>query len=192
MQSSSISGKRVALGLVTVVVLYLGLGAFLHYILFPEEEPPEWAYARSGFSFKTPTGERMELVRGTIETGGEFSEARVTVAPGGQPARAPIHPHQEERFEVQSGSLIFLEGDEERTVSAGETLVVPPGTPHQFFNRTDVDASFIGRLTPAGKLGLFFGQMSGLDFKPGFLHMTAAEGGRPASVHETQRRISCQ
>lgn len=147
------------------------MGALLHYVLFPEEEPPEWAYARSGFAFETPTGEKMELVCGTIETGGEFAEARVTVAPGGQPARAHIHPHQEERFEVQSGSLVFLAGDEERPVSAGGSLVVPPGTPHQFFNRTDVDASFIGRITPAGKLGLFFGQMSGLDFKPGFLQM---------------------
>jgi mannose-6-phosphate isomerase-like protein (cupin superfamily) len=165
------SVSKIARALSAAVVLYFSVGAFLHYVVFPEEEPPEWAYARSGFAFETPTGEKMEVVRGTIETGGQFLEARVTVAPGGRPARAHIHPHQEERFEVQSGSLIFLAGDEERAVSAGQSLVVPPGTPHQFFNRTDVDAGFIGRLTPSGKLGLFFGQMSGLDFSPGFLQM---------------------
>jgi hypothetical protein len=30
----------------------------------------------------------------------------------------------------------------------------------------------MGEMRPGGKLGLFFGQMAGLDFKPGFLQMT--------------------
>src|SRR5262245_9045501 len=99
--------SRLAGALAAAVIAYFGLGALLHYVVFPEEEPPDWAYARAGFSFETPTREKTELLRGGVETGGEFSEAHVTVAPGGQPARAHIHPHQEERFEIQSGSLVF-------------------------------------------------------------------------------------
>lgn len=170
-RSSHPSVKKVVLVLSTSTVLYFGLGVLLHHVVFPEEEPPEWAYARPGFAFETPTGERIQLIRGAIETGGEFAEVRFDLAPGGHAARAHIHPHQEERFEVLSGSLTALVGEKEEVVSTGETLVVPPGTPHQPFNRGDVEMRSIARVTPPGKLLLFFGQMSGIDFKPSFLQM---------------------
>jgi quercetin dioxygenase-like cupin family protein len=112
------SVKRVVLTLFTSTVLYFGLGALLHHVVFPEEEPPEWAYARPGFTFETPTGERIQLIRGAIETGGEFAEVHFDLAPGGYAARAHIHPHQEERFEVLSGSLTALVREEEKVVSA--------------------------------------------------------------------------
>jgi mannose-6-phosphate isomerase-like protein (cupin superfamily) len=171
MQQPRISAKKFLGALAVAAVLYFGLGAFLHYVVFPEQEPPEWAYSRAGFSFESPTGERFQLIRGPIETGGEFSEGHFDLRPGGHAPRPHVHPHQEERFEVLSGSLTALVGDEERVVSAGETLVVPPGTPHQPFNRGDVEMRSIARITPAGKLGLFFGQLSGLDSKPTFLQM---------------------
>jgi mannose-6-phosphate isomerase-like protein (cupin superfamily) len=171
MQGRRISGRNVAGAFASAAVLYFGLGAILHYVIVPEEEPPEWAYAKPGFTFETPTGERIQLIRGEVETGGEFAEVHFDIAPGGYAARAHIHPHQEERFEVLSGSLTALVGDKEKVVSAGETLVVPPGTPHQPFNRGGVEMRSIARVTPPGKLGLFFGQMSGLDFKPTFLQM---------------------
>ena len=171
MLGARLSGRKIVGALASAIALYFGLGALFHYVVFPEEAPPEWAFARSGHSFETPTGESFRLIRGPLETGGEFSEAHFDLVPGGHAARAHIHPHQEERFEVLSGSLTALVGDEERVVSPGETLVVPPGTPHQPFNRGDVEMRSIARITPAGKLGLFFGQMSGLDFRPGFLQM---------------------
>jgi mannose-6-phosphate isomerase-like protein (cupin superfamily) len=171
MQGRRISGRKLAVALAAAAGLYFGLSALLHYVVFPEEEPPDWAYAKPGFTFETPTGERIQLIRGAIETGGEFAEVHFDVAPGGYAARAHIHPHQEERFEVLSGSLTALVGEKEKVVSAGETLVVPPGTPHQPFNRGGVEMRSIARVTPPGKLGLFFGQMSGLDFKPTFLQM---------------------
>jgi len=163
--------KAVATVTLAVVVFYFSVGALLHYVVFPEHEPPDWAYGRSGTVVETPTGERIEVLRGAVETGGEFSEGLVTVAPGGHPSRAHIHPHQEERFQVQSGTVTFIVDSEEHVAHEGEVIVVPPGTAHQFYNRSDVAVSFVGRITPAGKLGLFFGQMKGLHFKPGFLQM---------------------
>ena len=171
MQGRRISGRKVAGALAAAAVLYLGLGALLHYVVFPEEEPPEWAYPRPGFAFETPTGERIQLIRGAIETGGEFREVHLDIAPGGHAAQAHIHLHLEERFEVLSGSLTALVGDEEKAFSAGESLVVPPGTPHQPFNRGDVEMRSIARVTPPSKNGVLFGQMSGLDFKLTFLQM---------------------
>ncbi len=171
MQRSHVSGKRVALVLVTLVVLYFGLGAMLHYVVFPEEEPPDWAYPRSGFAFETPTGEKMVVMRSGVETGGEFAQAQFNLIPGGHVAREHIHPYQEERFQILAGSLVAVVDGREKVVSAGETLVVPPGTRHQLFNRSDVEKRSLAEIRPAGKLGLFSGQMTGLDFKPSFLQV---------------------
>ena len=135
MQGRRISGRNVAVAL-AAAVLYFGLGALLHYFVFPEDEPPEWAYPTPGFAFETPTGERFQLIRVVV---GEFAEVHFDLAPGGHAAFAHVHPHLEEQFEVLSGSLTARVGDEEKVLSAGETLVVPPGTPHQPFNRGDVE-----------------------------------------------------
>jgi mannose-6-phosphate isomerase-like protein (cupin superfamily) len=170
MQQARTSIKTIAAALVISVILYFGGGALLHYIVFPEEEPPEWAYPRRGFTFETRTGERFRVIRSAIDTGGEVAQAHFDLIPGGHASRAHIHPRQEESFRVLSGTLTAVVGDEERVISAGETLVVSPGTAHQPFNRGDVEMRSIGEIRPAGKLGLFFGQLSGVDFKPSFLH----------------------
>ncbi len=171
MQRFHVSGRRVAAVLFALVVLYFGLGALLHYVVFPEAEPPDWAYARSGFAFETTTGEKFRVIKGRAETGGEFAQAHFDLGPGGHASREHIHPHQEESFEVLAGTLTVIVNGEEKVVSAGESIVVPPGTPHQPFNRGNVEMRSIGHIRPAGKLGLFFGQMSGLDFEPSFLQM---------------------
>jgi mannose-6-phosphate isomerase-like protein (cupin superfamily) len=170
MQGSRVS-RRIAFAVAAAIVLYFGLGALLHYVVFPEEEPPEWAHLKPGSSFETPTGERITPIRDALGTGGEFAEVHFDIAPGGQVAGPHIHPHAEERFDVVSGSLTVLVGDEEKVISAGETVVVPPGTPHQAFNRGDVEMRSIARITPPGNLDIFFGQLRGLDYKPAFLQM---------------------
>ena len=44
-----------------------------------------------------------------------------------------FHPSQDERFEVSEGELrVNLDG-EERTLRAGDTLVIPRGTPHSMW-----------------------------------------------------------
>jgi mannose-6-phosphate isomerase-like protein (cupin superfamily) len=163
----------------------------IHYVVFPEEDPPDWAYPRSGFAFETPTGEKFRVMRSSVETGGEYAQSYFVLVPGGHAARAHIHPHQEESFHVLSGSLTVVVNGEEKVVSAGQTLVVPPGTPHQPFNRGNVEMHSMGQMRPGGKLGLFFGQMAGLDFKPGFLQMTLFSqqyGIYPASPSPTITR----
>jgi mannose-6-phosphate isomerase-like protein (cupin superfamily) len=56
-----------------------------------------------------------------------------------QPGRGPaLHRHAyEEVFIVQEGRATFTAGDEEREVAAGEIVIVPPNTPHQFVNSGD-------------------------------------------------------
>jgi quercetin dioxygenase-like cupin family protein len=167
------SVKRIVLALFTLAVLYFGLGALLHHVVLPEEEPPDWAYAPSGFSFETPTGEKFRVVRPGRETGGEFAQSEFHLLPGGMSSRgrAHVHPYQEERFQILEGSVVAVVNGEEKVVSAGETLVIPPGTSHLLLNRGHLEMRSLAEVRPAGKLGLFFGQMAGLDFKPSFLQM---------------------
>lgn len=171
MQRSRISAKEVTLALVTLLVLYFGLGAMLHYVVFPEGEPPDWAYPRSGFSFETPTGEKIRVIKSRVETGGELAQVHFDLLPGGHAPREHIHPHQEESFHVLSGSLTAMVNGKEKVASAGETIVIPPGTPHQPFNRGSVEMRSLAEIRPAGKLGLFFGQVIGVGPKPSFLQM---------------------
>jgi mannose-6-phosphate isomerase-like protein (cupin superfamily) len=61
-----------------------------------------------------------------------FSFLLVDVSPGEGPA---LHKHAySEVFVVLEGESHFVAGDEERRVHAGQIVVVPPDTPHRFFN----------------------------------------------------------
>jgi mannose-6-phosphate isomerase-like protein (cupin superfamily) len=56
----------------------------------------------------------------------------VDAGPGDGPA---LHRHgYAEVFIVLEGEATYVAGDEERRVEAGEIVVVPPDTPHRFFN----------------------------------------------------------
>ena len=52
------------------------------------------------------------------------------------PGRGPrLHKHTyAELFFVVEGEATFSDGHEERTVRAGETVIVPPDQPHSFIN----------------------------------------------------------
>jgi mannose-6-phosphate isomerase-like protein (cupin superfamily) len=50
--------------------------------------------------------------------------------------RLHVHPRQEERFQVLSGTFGVRVGDEQRSLGRGERLVVPAGTPHGWWNDT--------------------------------------------------------
>jgi mannose-6-phosphate isomerase-like protein (cupin superfamily) len=46
-----------------------------------------------------------------------------------------VHPYQEERFDVLSGTARVSMRGQERDVGVGETVVVPAGTPHVWGTR---------------------------------------------------------
>lgn len=76
-----------------------------------------------------PTANEFE---GDDHGGLDISFLVVDAAPGDGPA---LHKHAyAEVFIVLEGVATFIAGDEERQVRAGEIVVVPPDTPHRFFN----------------------------------------------------------
>ena len=69
------------------------------------------------------------------ESGDDAFTMDIYVAPGGG-IRAPahVHPLQEERLRVVTGSVRFHVDGSERTASAGETVTVPAGAAHTWEN----------------------------------------------------------
>ena len=71
---------------------------------------------------------------------GEEHDAGICVifveAPPGRGPALHRHPY-EEIFIVQEGEALFVAGDEERIVHAGEIVVAPAHTPHRFVNTGD-------------------------------------------------------
>ena len=105
---------------------------------------------RAGESIENPvTGERIVFRKTSRETGGEAVVIETYVQPDGFVAAAHVHPSQEERFEVLSGTVGFKIGGEQREAGPGERITVPAGTPHRFWNAGDDVAHFVCEVRPA-------------------------------------------
>ncbi len=95
------------------------------------------------------TGEEIRFLQTAAETGGARVVVDTLVRPGGAVATRHIHPHQTERFEVLEGEMAFHVGREHVTLTAGDAVTVPAGTPHAFCNAGAVDARFRAEVSPA-------------------------------------------
>ncbi len=72
------------------------------------------------------------------------------------------HPHQEERFVVISGKMGVRAAGRERVLGPGEEVVVPPGTPHTFWNAGEEELHHVVELRPARNMETFFETIFGL------------------------------
>jgi quercetin dioxygenase-like cupin family protein len=105
---------------------------------------------RAGDKLENPvTGEAIVFHRTSDETGGESLLIETIVRPHGFVAAAHVHPHQTERFEVLEGMIRLRVGEEEMLARPGDVAVVPPGTPHRFWNAGEADARFLCEIRPA-------------------------------------------
>ena len=72
--------------------------------------------------------------------------------PGAHPGRpiAGLHVHRsdDEAWFVLEGRLGFRVGARERDVEAGDSLLVPRGTPHSYWNPTTEPARYLLVMTP--------------------------------------------
>jgi hypothetical protein len=73
-----------------------------------------------------------------------------------------VHPLQDESFEVLSGSLDFRIGGQERRLEAGESLLIPKGTPHNWWNDSNEEAHALVELRPALRSEELFANIYGL------------------------------
>ena len=117
--------------------------------------------------------------RGTDPGGGEFLSIETWVDPGGgvTPHR---HPSMEERFTVHSGRMSFLSGRRWVEAGPGETVVVPPGTRHNYRNDSDGPAHMTCEARPPATLEEFLTEAAELN-KRGVLTRNAFPK-RPATL----------
>jgi quercetin dioxygenase-like cupin family protein len=115
---------------------YLALGGAVHYVILPEFVPDAFI-PRAGDVVEDPSsGERgLVLERRDGLIWGEF-----VIAPGGAGPPVHIHTSSPEALHVVSGEMSAIVGDERRKVGPGESVFVPPGTPHTWFNDGDTPA----------------------------------------------------
>ena len=71
------------------------------------------------------TGERIIFRETAADTGGELLAIDLVLAPDGHVPGAHVHPAQEERFEVVSGTMKFRLGRKKIIAHSGDVVVVP-------------------------------------------------------------------
>lgn len=98
------------------------------------------------------TGQRMKFV--------ELSERELRIETVNPPTaeREPlhVHPKQESGCEVTAGSLTWEVAGERRVVGAGESITVPAGAPHRFWNDGPGDAYAVQFFRPSLDTAAFF------------------------------------
>ena len=117
----------------------------------------------AGQTVKNPvTGERLTFRETARDTGGEYTRFEALIAPGGQLPSGHLHPNQTERFEFLSGSLTMKIGDRKLQTKPGDVVVVNPGTPHNFWNKTDEPVRMLVEVRPALEIESLLETMYGL------------------------------
>ena len=118
---------------------------------------------RAGDVLENPvTGERLVFRKTSRETGGEAVVVEAFVKPNGFVAAAHVHPNQEERFQVLTGSVGFRVGREKLVAGPGQRLTVAAGTPHKFWNAGEEEAHFVCEVRPALQFEQLIETMYGL------------------------------
>jgi quercetin dioxygenase-like cupin family protein len=97
-------------------------------------ESPTWSMHEGRVIDNALSGERIVIRRSAAQTGGRVLAFDLFLPPGGHVPAGHVHPLQEERFTVVAGRMRFRLGRRTILASPGQTVRVPPGTPHWFGN----------------------------------------------------------
>ena len=124
--------------------------------------------AQSGHIVENPiTGHKVKFLKTASETNGDLLQIEYIVPNREEPLQyIPLHIHAqtEERFKTISGRLgVIIDNKDNRSVlKPGESVVIPPGTAHTFWNAGDKELRFITDIRPAGLLQTYWETAFGL------------------------------
>jgi quercetin dioxygenase-like cupin family protein len=119
--------------------------------------------ARAGDTIESPiSGARIRFLKTSRDTNGELLRYDEFLKRGGRGPREHVHHYQEERFEVVSGTARIGVRGQERDYGAGETVVVPAGTPHVWRNPSEEEVHLIIEFRPALRVETFLETLFGL------------------------------
>lgn len=106
--------------------------------------------------------DRIVFTKTAQQTGGEVFGLEVFIRAGAPGTPEMVHPLQDESFEILSGSLDFRIGGQERRLQAGESLLIPKGTPHNWWNDSNEETHALVELRPALRSEELFANIYGL------------------------------
>jgi mannose-6-phosphate isomerase-like protein (cupin superfamily) len=95
------------------------------------------------------TGQRMRFLDGGDEPAEALLRTESINPPTAVPEPEHVHPRQESRARVISGTLRFCVEGREHRLGPGDAITLPAGTPHFFVNDGVVDAVSIQEFRPA-------------------------------------------
>jgi mannose-6-phosphate isomerase-like protein (cupin superfamily) len=115
----------------------------------PDHKPGPLAPPRGEDPAYWVLGGRVTLKLTSADTGGKFSVADITCAPG---VTVPQHLHhaQQEMFFIREGALEFQVDGRTVNATAGTFLHIPAKTFHGFRNAGKTDAKFVNYHSPGG------------------------------------------
>jgi quercetin dioxygenase-like cupin family protein len=102
------------------------------------------------------TGQRMRFRQTADDTAGTLLRIESVNPPSGVAEPEHVHPNQESRAEVITGTLRFVVEGRERRLGPGDSITIPAGTPHYFVNDGVDDAVSIQEFRPALRTADFF------------------------------------
>ena len=115
-------------------------------------------------------GSRVWFLQTAQSSGGAVHEQRVEYHPGSPFPPTHFHPAQDEDFEIESGSMVFVVAGEERVVDQGDHLHIPRGTPHRARNASSQHPAVVRWATrPALRTTAFFWTVGRLGEDPSLL-----------------------
>ena len=104
------------------------------------------------------TGERITFLQTSRDTGGESLQLNWSLEPDGSLPGAHTHPHQQECFEVLSGTLGVRVGRRKYRLGAGGVMMVPAGAVHTLDTESVLQTIFglarDGKVSKRGAPGL--------------------------------------
>jgi quercetin dioxygenase-like cupin family protein len=119
--------------------------------------------ARAGDVIESPlSGVRIVFRKTARDTNGELLQYEEFLKAGGRGPSEHVHPYQEERFEILSGTARICMRGQKRDLGAGEAIVVPAGTPHEWGNPGEEEVHVIIEFRPALRMETFLETHFGL------------------------------
>ena len=102
------------------------------------------------------TGQQMTFLKTWAETNGTQLKMECISPVTPEREKLHYHPHQENRFTVTKGQLLFTIDGKEQLASVGDIISIPKKLPHSFYNSGHEDAHYVQEFFPALKIDSLF------------------------------------
>ena len=148
---------RSVIGLGSFLAAYFGIGALLHFVIFPEDDPPPDDRPNSGIEVVLPGGSTFVYRVTALESNDALFEADWIGEPGaGVPTHT--HPSQAVTLNVQQGSLRVVFNGAQQTLGPGDLVTIAEGVEHQWWNPSEATTRALFQIRPAGNADFVFVQ----------------------------------